>query len=120
MSQPILLVDDDFTIVELVTSILRMAGYDVISADNGAEALHIAQNDRRICLVLSDIVMPEMSGIQLCEKLKILRPDVRCILMSGYNMGMMVCDWDAHFLPKPFFPQDLLSKVREVLALQEC
>ena len=120
MSKPILLVDDDATIVELVANILRTAGYEVVSASNGEQALNIAQNDRRIGLVLSDIVMPGMSGIQLCENLREVRPEVKCILMSGYSMGLAVSDWNAHFLMKPFFPQDLLNKVQEVLALPVC
>ena len=118
MSQPILLVDDDPTIVELVSKVLRMAGYDVVSANNGAQALTIAQADPRICLVLSDIVMPGMTGVQLCERLKAWRPELKCILMSGYDMGLMEREWDVYFLPKPFFPRDLLGKVREVLALE--
>ena len=118
MSQPILLVDDDPTIVELVSKVLRMAGYDVVSANNGAQALTIAQADPRICLVLSDIVMPGMTGVQLCERLKAWRPELKCILMSGYDMGLMERDRDVYFLPKPFFPRDLLGKVREVLALE--
>jgi CheY-like chemotaxis protein len=120
MSQSILLVDDDSIILELVRSILERAGYDVVSANCGEEALSIAQGDPRICLVLSDIVMPGISGIELCKRLKMLRPELRCILMSGYNMGLLVSDWDAYFLPKPFFPEDLVGKVKEVLALQTC
>lgn len=120
MSQPILIVDDDPVILELVSTVLRRGGYDVVSASNGEQALSLAQADRRICLVLSDIVMPEMSGIQLCTRLKALRPELQCILMSGYDMGLMATDWDAHFLPKPFFPHDLLEKVEEVLSLQTC
>jgi two-component system cell cycle sensor histidine kinase/response regulator CckA len=120
MSQPILLVDDDPMILELVSSVLQMDGYDVVSASNGAQALNIAQEDGRIGLVLSDVVMPGMNGVQLCESLKALRPDVKCILMSGYDLGMMGPDWGAYFLPKPFVPRDLLGKVREVLALPTC
>jgi CheY-like chemotaxis protein len=120
MSQPILLVDDDPIIVELVSTVLQMGGYDVVSADNGAQALTIAQADRRIGLVLSDIVMPGMTGVQLRESLKAFRPELKCILMSGYDMGLMALDGNAHFLSKPFFPQDLLGKVREVLALPTC
>ena len=103
MSQPILLVDDDPTIVELVADVLRMAGYDVVSVNNGADALHIAQNDRQIGLVLSDIVMPGMSGIQLCETEGFatrteVHPDVR--LQHGY---------DGPRLGRAFFTEAFLS-----------
>jgi two-component system cell cycle sensor histidine kinase/response regulator CckA len=120
MAKPILLVDDDPTILELVTTVLKLGGYDVVSASCGAQALDIAQEDRRLDLVLSDVVMPGMNGVQLCEKLKGLRPKLKCILMSGYDMGLVASDRGAHFLPKPFFPHDLLGKVGEVLALQTC
>jgi len=120
MSQPILLVDDDPTIREMISTVLQRGGYDVVSASNGAQALTIAQSDGRFGLVLSDIVMPGMSGVQLCERLRALRPEMKCILMSGYDMGLMSSQWNAHFLPKPFFPQDLLGKVREVLTLPTC
>jgi two-component system, cell cycle sensor histidine kinase and response regulator CckA len=120
MSKPILLVDDDATILELVSTVLKLGGYDVVSASCGAQALDIAQEDRRLDLVLSDVVAPGMNGVQLCEKLKALRPKLKCILMSGYDMGLVALDKGAHFLPKPFFPHNLLGKVREVLALQTC
>ncbi len=119
-AQPILLVDDDPIILELVSTVLTLGGYDVVSASCGAEALSIAQEDGRLDLVLSDVVMPGMNGVQLCEKLKALRPKLKCILMSGYDMGLVAFDRGAHFLPKPFFPHDLLGKMREVLALATC
>jgi len=120
MSRPILLVDDDPTIIELVRTVLQMGGYDVVSASDGAEALGIARRDSRIGLVLSDVVMPGMTGVELCEKLKFCRPDLQCILMSGYDLGLRNSCPDVHFLPKPFHPSDLMGMVREVLALQPC
>jgi two-component system cell cycle sensor histidine kinase/response regulator CckA len=118
LAKPILLVDDDPIILELASTVLKLAGYDVVSASCGAQAWDIAQEDRRLDLVLSDVVMPGMNGVQLCEKLMGLRPKLKCILMSGYDMGLVASDRGAHFLPKPFFPHDLLGKVGEVLALQ--
>jgi two-component system cell cycle sensor histidine kinase/response regulator CckA len=120
MSQPILLVDDDPIILELVSTVLKLGGYDVVSASCGAQALSIAREDRRLDLVLSDVVMPGINGVQLCEKLKAFRPKLKCILMSGYDMGLVAFDRGAHFLQKPFFPHDLLGKMREVLALPTC
>ena len=117
MSQPILLVDDDPTIVELVSMVLQMGGYDVVAASDGAQALSIAEGDERIDLVVSDVVMPGMTGVQLCQTLKTVRPGLKCILMSGYDMGLLASAKGAYFLPKPFFPDDLLEKVREVLAV---
>jgi DNA-binding NtrC family response regulator len=113
MSQRILLVDDDPAICDLVSSVLEMGGYDVVSANDGAHALDLAQGDGGIGLVLSDVVMPGINGVQLREKLRTLRPELRCILMSGYNMGLTITDKDTYFLPKPFVVHELLGKVRQ-------
>src|SRR5581483_11337987 len=79
--QRILLVDDDPAICDLVSSVLEMDGYDVVSANDGASALDLAKGDGGIGLVLSDVVMPGINGVQLREKLRTLRPELRCILM---------------------------------------
>src|ERR1700683_4309344 len=100
MSQPILVVDDDPAIIDLVSTVLQMGGYRVISACNGLQALDIAQGDGCIGLVLSDVVMPGMTGVQLCEKLRAFRPELKCILMSGYDLGLTTSSKVAHFLPK--------------------
>jgi len=118
MSEHILLVDDDPTILELVCTVLRMGGYEVVAASSGEQALDIAQEDWRIGLVVSDVVMPGMNGVQLCKNLRACRPELKCILMSGYDLGLMASDGGAHFLPKPFMPNDLLDKVEAVLGLQ--
>lgn len=112
----ILLVDDNPAIRKLVGAVLRSGGYDVLSAGDGLEALGILQTNSSIGLVLSDVVMGEMTGLQLCEKLKASRPELKCILMSSYDVGSIAAELGAYFLAKPFLPNDLLGKVREVLA----
>ena len=120
VAQPILLVDDDPTVLQLVSTILKRQGHEVFEASSGAAALQIAKDHPQIDLVLSDVVMPEMSGVQLCEALKVLRPQVRCILMSGNDLGLLASEKGAYFLAKPFFPNELLRKVNEVLSLHTC
>ena len=120
MPEPILIVDDDPAIAQLVTTVLRLGGYEVKAAHSGGEALQMVEDDKRIGLVLSDVVMPGMSGVELCKTLRNCRPWLKCILMSGNDMGLMALEKGAHFLAKPFYPKVLLDKVREVLALGAC
>jgi CheY-like chemotaxis protein len=118
MTEPILIVDDDPAIAQLVTTVLQMGGYEVLAASDGRQALNMVENDQRIGLVVSDVVMPGMTGVQLCETLRNRRPRLKCILMSGNDMGLVgTAKGVAHFLAKPFYPRDLLQKVREVLAV---
>jgi two-component system cell cycle sensor histidine kinase/response regulator CckA len=116
VARPILLVDDDPSIRQLVGCVLRGEGYDVLEASDGSQAFEIAEREQQIELVVSDIVMPGMSGVQLCEKLKMLRPDLKLILMSGNDFGLLTQDNSAHFIAKPFVPKDLVEKVRTVLS----
>lgn len=120
MPEPILIVDDDPVIAELVTTVLQMGGYEVLAASDGHQALNMVESDQRIGLVVSDIVMPGMTGVQLCKTLRSRWPDLKCILMSGYDMGLLGAEKGVDFLAKPFYPRDLLEKVREVLAVPAC
>src|SRR5437762_11764798 len=87
-------------------------------AANGEKALEIAdQHKRNIDLLLSDVVMPEMSGVELAKALKTKRPEIRIILTSAYPQGTLIMDSDWHFIRKPFFPQRLLGEVRKVLSI---
>ena len=119
MPEPILIVDDDPAISQLVTTVLQLGGYEVLAASDGRQALRMLESDKRIGLVLSDVVMPGMTGVELCKALRTSRPRLKCILMSGYDLGLLPRE-GAHFLAKPFYPNDLLDKVREVLALPAC
>jgi two-component system, cell cycle sensor histidine kinase and response regulator CckA len=119
-SETILLVEDEDALRELAAEVLLTAGYNVLAARNGQEALTLAeQHPGRIDLLLADVVMPHMGGRELAERLKPLRPEARVLFVSGYTDDAVlrhgVFQDEVHFLQKPFSPQDLESKVREVL-----
>jgi len=117
-TETILVAEDDEQVRELTTRALRKLGYEVIAVPSGAEALTRFQaSSKRIHLLLADVVMPEMSGKVLAEKLQ--REGMRVLYMSGYTANAImhrgVLDPNTHMLQKPFTPEALARKVREVL-----
>ncbi|MGQ0815678.1 MAG: PAS domain S-box protein [Gemmatimonadota bacterium] len=119
-NETILLVEDQAAVRSLVRRVLQKSGYDVIDAANGTEALSLIETlERPIHLLLTDIVMPEMGGRELAEKLAPLRPDMKILYMSGYAEDAIIVNQVLQpgfaFLPKPFAPEALAAKVRETL-----
>jgi two-component system cell cycle sensor histidine kinase/response regulator CckA len=119
-NETILVVEDEEGIRKLVAKSLRDLGYHVITACDGAEALEVAiEGDARLDLVISDVVMPRLSGPKFIQQLRRTRPDVKAILMSGYaQQDALVGDRlgeGATILEKPFLPSVLLNLVRKVL-----
>ncbi len=95
-------------------------GYRVLSAADGNEALALeAGHEGPIDLVLTDVVLPGMTGKQLAERLQVLRPETRVLFTSGYPQDVIadrgVVDRDVAYIAKPYSPKDLAAKVREVL-----
>ena len=89
----------------------------MLVASDGKKALQLAEgHSGKIDLLLSDVVMPEMSGVELAKAIKVKRPESRIILTSAYPQGMLVMDSGWRFIPKPFFPQRLLEEVRQALS----
>lgn len=118
--ETILVVEDEPGVLEVATEALRQQGYKVLSAASPAEALQIAQNlSEPIHLLVTDVVMPIMSGRELAEYLIRLHPQLRVLYVSGYTENTIihhgVLDAGIHFLPKPYTPSQLVQKVREVL-----
>jgi two-component system, cell cycle sensor histidine kinase and response regulator CckA len=116
----VLLAEDEHLVRILARKTLEQAGYHVLVAAGAPEALAIAQHhDGPIDLLLTDVVMPEMSGRDLTHRLTELRPDVRVLYMSGYSDEAVarhgVLDDGTAFIQKPFTPGELARKVREVL-----
>ncbi len=119
-TETILLVEDEDGVRELARDILQAEGYTVLDASHGRAALVVCnQHPSSIHLLITDVVMPEMSGRELAERLAALRPEMKVVYMSGYTEHAVVhhgvLDPDTAFLQKPFTPLTLARKVREVL-----
>lgn len=118
--ETVLLVEDNEGVRDFTETILREAGYTVLSAQNGAEAIEISSRTAEtIQLLVTDLVMPRMNGRELSQVLRSVRPEIKTLLVSGYTDDVMVSrgilDPSIGFLSKPFSPQTLLAKVRSVL-----
>jgi len=121
-SETILLVEDEEGVRDLAQEILEASGYRVLVARHPAEALPlVASHDETIHLVVTDVVMPQMSGPELAERITALRPDIHVLYMSGYADNAIVqhgvLDAGLAFLQKPFTPDALVRKVREALGM---
>ena len=119
-SETILVVEDEDKLRKLISEVLTGLGYTVIEARNGPEALAIAGRYRqRIHLLLTDVVMPQMGGRELGDKLTKARPDTKVLYMSGYPDNAIVhqgvLEQNVVFLQKPFTTTSLSKKVREIL-----
>jgi signal transduction histidine kinase len=119
-SENVLLVEDDEEVRAIARIILETVGYRVLAVASPAEALAtLARHGGAIDLLLTDVVMPEMSGPELAQRVRALRPDLRVLYMSGYTADAMlrhgIRETDVALLPKPFSRRALLTKVREVL-----
>ena len=119
-TETILLVEDELGVRQLVREMLRRLGYQIHEANTGADALRIfAQHQNTIDLLLTDVIMPQMSGRELAERLKALRPLLKVLYISGYTDDMLahhgVLESNVYLLQKPFAPDELAKKLREVL-----
>jgi PAS domain S-box-containing protein len=119
-TETVLLVEDEPSVRTLVSDTLRMHGYTVLEARHGIEALLIGgQHTGPIHLLLTDVVMPQMSGREVADQLRQVRPGVIVLYMSGYAEDAVIQHGAMHsgtaFLHKPFAPDDLVRKVRTVL-----
>jgi CheY-like chemotaxis protein len=117
-SQTILLVDDEDLLLTMGQMVLSAFGYTVLTANSGSKALEIfAGAQKKIDLVITDLVMPNMSGRELSEHILRLKPKTRVLWCSGYVRSAETQDQDQeHYLQKPFASQDLLRKVKQVLS----
>jgi CheY-like chemotaxis protein len=117
----ILLTDDQAGVRAPLRRILEDSGYRVIEAESGEEALALAGAlDGPIDLLLTDVVMPAMSGGELARRLGERRPKVKVLFMSGFSREAVMTNGNvlpgSSFLSKPFTASDLLNRVREILA----
>ena len=118
-SETIMIVDDEQSVREVVSAVLKSHGYEVVEAgDAGAALAECEKLDRRIDLVLTEVMMPEMNGMELGRALAAREPRLKILYMSGYRdaLAHTAPDWtNETLLLKPFTPEVLLSRVREVL-----
>ncbi len=119
-AERILFVEDDELVRELMSIVLREHGYDLLTAPSGREAIRLAeQHGASIDLLISDVVMPEMNGAEVAQRVHALAPGAKVLFVSGYSeadmtdQGLGVIAFE--ILQKPFRPDDLARKVREVL-----
>ncbi|MGH9370810.1 MAG: response regulator [Vicinamibacterales bacterium] len=118
--ETILIVEDEPAVRQLAKRFLSSAGYRVLVAENGGEALLTCENYKGpIDLLLTDVVMPQMSGRALRDRLATVRPGLRVLYMSGYSGTAIahhgVLEEGMHLIQKPFNSADLARRVREVL-----
>jgi nitrogen-specific signal transduction histidine kinase len=116
----ILVVEDEEKVREIVVKILSGCGYNIFMARDGEEALGLWQENKdRVDLLLTDIVLPGISGLQLSQKLLASKPDLKVIYMSGYSDEVIsqygTLDKEVSFIHKPFTSGKLAGKIREVL-----
>jgi two-component system, cell cycle sensor histidine kinase and response regulator CckA len=112
----ILLVDDDEGVLEFVSRLLLNSNYSVLTASNGASAIQQSRDYKtEIHLLLTDFQMPNMTGIELATTLCADRPDMKVLMMSGFNGGMLVLNEGWHFLAKPFIASQLRTLIRGLI-----
>lgn len=117
----VLLVEDDEQVRGFIRMLLTTNGYEVLEARNGAEGLEIAEAEaKNIDLLLTDMLLPELSGFDLAQKALERNPDLKVLFMTGYVEGDIVqrgiSELGATFLDKPFQPATLLSRVHDAIA----
>lgn len=112
----ILLVEDEQPVRSFVRCLLTKEGYTIIAAVDGLDALDKAgKHDGAIDLLLSDVEMPRMTGIELATQFFHVRPDTKILLMSGMPSGLLLLNEGWQFLPKPFMAAMLRAKIRHIL-----
>jgi DNA-binding response OmpR family regulator len=116
----VLVVEDEQLVRDLVRRSLMRAGYTVMVAENGEEALAVSRAKLGpIDLVVTDVVMPRMNGIELVGHLQVERPGIRVLFVSGYATDILDVrgglEPGTEYLQKPFTPSVLLDRVRELL-----
>jgi PAS domain S-box-containing protein len=118
-TETILVLEDDISVRHVSVRVLRGLGYQVIEAANGDDAQRLASDGREIHLLLTDIVMPEISGRKFADWLRSASPHIKVVFISGYLADSLHpgdrLDAGMFFLPKPFDPEQLAAKVRAAL-----
>jgi DNA-binding NtrC family response regulator len=112
--------DDDDGVRNLLVSVIGLRGYEILQARNGRDALDAAKEHGGVIhLLITDLVMPELSGVELAKVLRRVQPRLAVLFVSGYtdDLGLLATPFEGttHFLPKPFLPADLTQIVCAIL-----
>jgi len=118
--ETVLLVEDEAQILNMAKLMMERLGYTVLTANTPDEAVQLAEKHAgQIHLLMTDVIMPEMNGRVLAERLLSTRPAMKCLFMSGYTANVIahrgVLEEDVHFIQKPFSMRELAARVREAL-----
>jgi PAS domain S-box-containing protein len=118
--ETVLVVEDEPAILKMASVMMLGLGYKVLSANSPLEAIKISHRHTEIDLLLSDVIMPEMTGKDLAELLMVSHPNLKCLFMSGYTANVIashgVLEEGINFIQKPFSVRELSIKLREALA----
>jgi two-component system, cell cycle sensor histidine kinase and response regulator CckA len=119
--ETVLLVEDEPTILKMITMMLEREGYTVVGASTPGEAIRLAkEHSGDIQLIMTDVVMPEMNGRDLAKNILSIYPGAKCLFMSGYTANVIahhgILDEGVSFIQKPFSKGALTAKVREALS----
>jgi PAS domain S-box-containing protein len=118
--ETIMVVEDKADVRELIVQVLKDYGYNIVEAVDGEDAIEKSKKYKKnIHLLLTDVIMPKINGLELKEQLIIHYPNMKVIFMSGYADNVIaqmgVLDIDKIFIEKPFMPSDLIAKIKEIL-----
>ena len=118
-SATVLVVDDDPVLTNIVAEQISLFGYQPVMASSGKEALKIASRKTKIDLLLTDVMMPEMNGVELARQIVTMFPEIKILFMSGYICPSIaqygIQDSENAYLQKPFTQNTLITKMRNVL-----
>ena len=119
-AETVLVVEDEEGVRDMAAEILRMAGYNVLEARGGGEALAVeGGHSGPIHVLVTDVIMPVMNGRELAKRLAVLRPGLKVLYMSGYVSDVLareaIDEAEAAFLAKPFTPAALAARVKGLL-----
>jgi CheY-like chemotaxis protein len=116
-----MIVEDDDRVRSMSVEALKELGYTVVHVGRPAEAIRMIEAGQRVDLLFTDVVMPEMSGRLLADRLLALKPDLKVLFTTGYTRNAIVrngvLDSGTQLLPKPFSLDDLAAKIRSMLDL---
>jgi DNA-binding response OmpR family regulator len=118
MESMVMVVDDEPMIRKMVASALSTSGYRVVDAESPEQAISMMDSHPALELLVTDVVMPEVGGCELAERMRLKKPRLKVLFMSGFapGSGKNMLEQGSEFLQKPFRISDLLDRVRRILA----